>query len=275
MYRMLQVDLDDGAPLDCYSAAELAIHKGDHCVLDMRDLLEFGTVSAVKDEVEELPEPGSRLPEVLRRATLQDQAKASENDVVVNLARKTCVQKIEETKLDMCLVGIRYSFDRKKLTVFFSAEHRVDFRELVKALSGELNTRVEMRQIGPRDAAAAIGGFGPCGRRQCCSSWLSEFTPVTIRMAKTQGISLNPNSLNGMCGRLKCCLRYENSGYRKADERLPPCGVQVRSPFGEGQVVERDLLKCRVRIRLADDQIVDVDAEDVDPVRHARGRGKP
>ncbi|MBN1675408.1 MAG: stage 0 sporulation protein [Kiritimatiellae bacterium] len=279
MFRLLHVDFGDGAPVEAYSLAELAIHEGDPCVLDVGNMLEFGDVSRIGRSLDELPK-GEKLPQVLRRATLQDQAKAKENALVGRLAWKTSEEKIKALELEMCLVRVHYSFDRKKLTVSFTAEERVDFRELVKRLAEELGVRVEMRQIGPRDAAAIVGGFGPCGRIMCCCAWLKKFTPVTIRMAKDQGVPLNPNTLNGMCGRLKCCLRFEHGCYKELDRRVPACGALVDCSAGRGHVVDRNVLMQRVRVRLADSRVLDLDAEDVvvaksAPDRRPRGGRRP
>jgi len=269
MHRVLEVSLEDGTRLQCCCPEDLAIHKGDPCVLDAKELLEFGHVTNLGRRVDELP-AGKPLPKLLRRATLQDQAKASENALVGNMAWKTCREKIQELKLDMCLIRVHYSFDRKKLTVCFTAEQRVDFRQLVKVLAQDLNTRVEMRQIGPRDAAALIGGFGPCGRLLCCCTWLRKLEPVTIRMAKDQGVSLNPNTLNGMCGRLKCCLRYEHGTYKDLDRCVPRCGATVSCIEGRGHVVSRNVLLRRVKVRLDDSRALDLSVEDVQ--QENRGR---
>lgn len=267
MYKLIEIELEDRSHLDAYAAADLAIHKGDPCIADNGEWLEFGHVSTLGKTLPQLPE--GHLPQVVRRATLQDQAKATENAMAGRLACKSCSDKVKAQKLDMGNMRVRYSFDRKKLTISFTSEGRVDFRDLVKTLADELGTRVEMRQVGPRDAAAAVGGFGPCGRRQCCCAWLRAFTPVSIRMAKDQGVSLNPNTLNGMCGRLKCCLRYEHACYVEIEKTLPAPGLMVETPAGVGQVVDRIVLARRLRVRLADRRVLDFPVEDLKPLPDA------
>jgi cell fate regulator YaaT (PSP1 superfamily) len=249
---------------------DLTLHEGDQCIVEGDRCLEFGRVT---QEVQDMDSGvGNDLPRILRRATLQDQAQAKESHVRSNMAAETCRKKAETHELKMRFVSVRFSFDRSRLLVTFTADDRVDFRELVKELVGELRTRVEMRQIGVRDEAGMVGGLGPCGRRMCCCSWLEKFESVNVRMAKEQHLSLNPGAISGMCGRLKCCLRYEVDCYRELNQAVPGQGARVICADGEGQVLDRDLLRQRLKIQLDDERIVVYPASEVE-VRWTRKHG--
>ncbi|MBI2440500.1 MAG: hypothetical protein HYV35_03920 [Lentisphaerae bacterium] len=212
MPRLLHINCDDTHPWKCIAAAELAIGAGDACVVEADGVPEYGHVLALSGERESLP---GDLPRVLRRATMQDQTLAHENQLVAKATWRLCLEKINALRLNMRLVRVHYALDRSHLTVTFTADERVDFRQLVQDLAAETRARVRMRQIGSRDEAAIRGGLSPCGRVLCCAVWLKEFNNIHIRMAKSQGLSLNPAVLNGMCGRLKCCLRFEQAGYEE------------------------------------------------------------
>jgi cell fate regulator YaaT (PSP1 superfamily) len=195
------------------------------------------------------------MPVVVRRATLQDQSRARENAVYLKMAKDMCRRKVEEHKLEMQVVNVRHSFDRKVITIAYTAEQRIQFRELVKELAAEFQARIEMKQIGIRDAAGIVGGMGPCGRQLCCGSWLRNFEAVSVRMAKDQKLSLNPNTISGVCGRLKCCLRFENACYRELSKVLPREGATVSTPEGKGRVIGRNILAQKVKVRLDDEKI--------------------
>ena len=265
MYRIATVEVNVGEQVQCISPEGLAIHVGDRCVLNTGQVLEIGKIMDIADG--DQPQPDAALPQVVRCATLQDQAKARENDLMSKMAMDSCEAKAAELELAMRLVRVSFSFDRKLLTVLFSAEDRVDFRELVKTLAGEQHARIEMRQIGVRDEAAMIGGLGPCGRVQCCTSWLRKFETINVKMAKNQGLSLNPSTISGMCGRLKCCLRYENEQYREASRGIPREGSIVESSDGRGCVIDHNTMGRTVRVRLEDDRIEDYAVDDVHIVR--------
>jgi cell fate regulator YaaT (PSP1 superfamily) len=168
-------------------------------------------------------------------------------------AQRICLHRIAERRLPMKLIKTEPSYDGSKLSFFFFAEDRVDFRDLVRDLAQTLHTRIEMKQLGHRDETKLVGGLGPCGRELCCSSWLKEFSSVSVKMAKEQGLSLNPAKLAGMCGRLKCCLRYEYDTYLELGRALPGIGKSVESVKGSGVVVRQNLLKQTVIIRSAED----------------------
>jgi cell fate regulator YaaT (PSP1 superfamily) len=231
MYRTADIVLEDDAILHAVSAADLAIHPGDMCVAEYGRVPEFGRVVRLVDHAGNLPAPGLAAT-LLRRATLQDQSKARENVVVGRMAAKTVHRRIEEQNLPLHIVQIRYSFNRAVLHVSYSAEDRVDCSELIRTLGAELHTRIEMRQIGVRDAAKAVGGMGVCGRQVCCRSWMQHFEAVSVKMAKVQRLALNPATIGGVCGRLKCCLKHEFDCYRRRDGASPEEGACVKCPEG-------------------------------------------
>ena len=211
------------------------LKQGDHVLVETIRGMEFGTVVINPKMVDEedvfLP-----LKPVMRIATEEDVAKHHQNKADEAHAIETCEALITKNKLDMHLLGCEYTFDRTKLIFYFTAEGRVDFRQLVKDLAYAFRLRIELRQIGVRDAAKMIGGLGPCGRVLCCTSFLGEFATVTIKMAKNQQLSLNPSKISGVCGKLLCCLKYENETYVELMKRLPDVGNRVLTEMGEGRV---------------------------------------
>ncbi len=200
----------------------------------------------------EVPQEELVLPlkKVMRIAAEADCCKDEENRQKEAAAYAKCRQKIIEHGLDMKLVSVEYSFDRNKIIFYFTSEERVDFRELVKDLASIFKTRIELRQIGVRDEAKYKGGIGPCGRAFCCATFLEEFEPVSIRMAKGQNLSLNPTKISGVCGRLMCCLRFEASAYEDARDEMPKPGETVVTPDGEGQVKEVNYSKKTIVVKL-------------------------
>ena len=211
------------------------LKQGDHVLVETIRGMEFGTVVINPKMVDEedvfLP-----LKPVMRIATEEDVQKHYQNKADEAHAIETCEALIIKNKLDMHLLGCEYTFDRTKLIFYFTAEGRVDFRQLVKDLAYAFRLRIELRQIGVRDAAKMIGGLGPCGRVLCCTSFLGEFATVTIKMAKNQQLSLNPSKISGVCGKLLCCLKYENETYVELMKRLPDVGNRVLTEMGEGRV---------------------------------------
>jgi cell fate regulator YaaT (PSP1 superfamily) len=191
---------------------------------------------------------------IIRQATPKDIEKEKKNRQDAEEALIIGKQKIRAHNLPMKLVRAEYTFERSKMLYYFTADGRVDFRELVKDLASHFHTRIELRQIGVRDEAKAIGGIGPCGRKLCCSTFLGDFIPVSIKMAKDQGLSLNPTKISGLCGRLMCCLKYENDEYEQAKRELPDRGKEVETPDGKGKVVGLDLLQRIIKVRLYDRQ---------------------
>ena len=222
---------------------------GDHVIIDTARGPEYGTCTAGVHTISE-KDVVAPLRCVLRIATAQDEKTAAENHAREKKAYEVCLQKIAEHNLDMQLVSAECAFDGSKLLFFFTADERVDFRDLVKNLASIFHTRIELRQIGVRDKAKMVGGLGICGRPFCCASFLDDFQPVSIKMAKTQNLSLNPTKISGTCGRLMCCLKYEQDAYEDLIRTSPKAESFVDTPEGRGTVVELDLLRQRVKVRM-------------------------
>ncbi len=217
----------------------------------------------------------SPLKKVLRIATAADRKTMEENLVFEEKAFQTCEEKIAKHQLEMKLVAVEYTFDRSKILFYFSADGRVDFRDLVKDLAGVFRTRIELRQIGVRDEAKMIGGLGICGRPLCCSTFLDDFQPVSINMAKDQGLSLNPTKISGTCGRLMCCLKYENEAYQELLRTTPPNESLVDTPQGRGTIIDTSLLKgcCKVRLQNNPDTPVTFRCDECTVLRAGREKG--
>ena len=224
---------------------------GDHVIIDTARGAEFG-ICAGGNHTIPMKDVVAPLRKVIRKATAQDERINAENRAKEARAYEICVQKIGEHGLDMQLVSAEYAFDGSKILFYFTADDRVDFRELVKNLASVFHTRIELRQIGVRDKAKMVGGLGICGRPFCCASFLEDFQPVSIKMAKTQNLSLNPTKISGTCGRLMCCLKYEQEAYEDLIRTSPKADSFVDTPDGRGTVVEVDLLRQRVKVRMED-----------------------
>lgn len=226
--------------------------KGDHVVVETSRGLEYGSVSVANTgvPVSTIVPP---LRPVVRAASDADDARFAENTKKEKEAFKVCLEKIREHGLEMKLIDAEYTFDQSKLTFYFSADGRVDFRELVKDLAGVFRTRIELRQIGIRDEAKLVGGLGVCGRPFCCSTFLSDFVQVSIKMAKEQNLSLNSAKISGSCGRLMCCLRYEHDTYAEEIKKTPSVGSRVRTDDGVGVVTETAPLRGKIKVRLGDE----------------------
>ncbi len=240
-----------------FSPGSFQLEKGETVIVETSRGVEFGKVVIGTKTVEEndvvLP-----LKQVIRIATPKDKLIVQENLEAAKKAFDVCSEKIIEHKLDMKLVDVEYTFDRNKVLFYFTADGRIDFRELVKDLAAIFRTRIELRQIGVRDEAKMLGGIGPCGRVLCCSSFLGDFEPVSIKMAKDQNLSLNPAKISGLCGRLMCCLKYENDMYESAKQELPDIGKRITTSQGKGKVVGLNLLERLIQVELADgEQIVE------------------
>ena len=223
--------------------------EGQGVIVETARGAEYATVCMPCKEVpdEELVAP---LKPVLRAATERDLENMRRNEERRAPAMKTAAEKIAARGLDMKLVDCEFAFDGSKVVFYFTADGRVDFRELVKDLSSVFHMRIELRQIGVRDEAKLLGGFGPCGRECCCSVCMPDFQKVSIKMAKNQGLSLNPGKISGLCGRLMCCLAYENDYYAEACKKMPKVGSEVSTPEGTGTVVNANMLKMEVKVRI-------------------------
>ncbi len=250
MYDIVGVRFKKAGKVYYFDPAKLSIQNGDFVIVETVRGIEFGRVVIDKKQVSEndivLP-----LKKVIRVADEKDQLMMETNEEATKEAYTICVSKIEEHNLDMKLVDVEYTFDRNKIIFYFTADGRIDFRELVKDLAAIFRTRIELRQIGVRDEAKMLGGIGPCGRVLCCSSFLGDFEPVSIKMAKDQNLSLNPTKISGLCGRLMCCLKYENDEYESVKEQLPDLGETMETPLGTGRVVGLNILDRVIRVELA------------------------
>jgi len=222
---------------------------GDHVIMDTARGVEFGLCAAGNHKIN-TKDAVAPLRKILRRATAQDEKINEENRARERRAFEVCTQKIQSHGLDMQLVSAECAFDGSKILFYFTADERVDFRELVKDLAGVFHTRIELRQIGVRDKAKMVGGLGICGRPFCCASFLDDFQPVSIKMAKTQSLSLNPTKISGTCGRLMCCLKYEQDTYESLIRTSPKPESFVDTPEGRGTVVEADILRQRVKVQM-------------------------
>ena len=231
----------------------LSLSEGMNVIVETARGLEFGTVSANPGEVSEksVVKP---LKKVVRIANEEDERRHRENMARKQDSLNTCQKKIDEHGLDMKLIDVEYTFDNSKIVFYFTADGRVDFRNLVKDLAGIFKMRIELRQVGVRDEARMLGGIGTCGRGLCCHTWLGRFNPVSIKMAKNQGLSLNPTKISGICGRLMCCLKYEDETYCALKRGMPDTGERVRTPDGVGVVVSANTLREQVSVRLVENE---------------------
>ena len=247
--EVVDIQFRPGQKIYYFDPAGITCQAGDHVIIDTARGAEYGTCVGgnhtipAKDVV-------APLRPVLRIATAHDEKIAAENHAKEKLAYEVCLQKIAEHGLDMQLVSAEVAFDGSKILFFFTADERVDFRELVKNLASVFHTRIELRQIGVRDKAKMVGGLGICGRPFCCASFLDDFQPVSIKMAKTQNLSLNPTKISGTCGRLMCCLKYEQDAYEDLIRTSPKIESFVDTPDGRGTVIEVDLLRQRVKVKM-------------------------
>jgi len=253
-----------GQDIECSIPDDLAIQVENECIVEMEKVAEYGKVVKVCDgECCKEKSKSSDLAVILRRATLQDQTKEKENELRSKMARDKCAELIRKHELPMHLVKVWYSFDRNILRLLFSADERVDFRDLMKDISADLGVRVDVRQLGVRDEAAMLGGVATCGRALCCCSWLEKFESINVKMAKTQNLSLNPGAISGMCGRLKCCLKYENDTYVEEAKSMPREGRRITCDDGDGVIIDRNVLTHKVKVRFDDKRIKEYSVDDV------------
>lgn len=248
MIKVIGVRFRQAGKIYNFDPAGMDIKKGDHVIVETARGVEYGhVVEDIKDEEEEnvvMP-----LKPVIRVATEADDKKAAENEEKEKKAFKICKEKILKHELEMKLIDTEYTFDNNKILFYFTADGRIDFRELVKDLASVFKTRIELRQVGVRDETKMLGGIGICGRPLCCNSYLSEFVPVSIKMAKEQNLSLNPTKISGICGRLMCCLKNEQEAYEHLNSNLPDVGETVKTFDGfKGEVVSVNVLRQKVKI---------------------------
>ena len=271
--EVVDIQFRPGQKVYYFDPAGLTLEAGDHVIIDTARGPEYGICAAGNHEIfqKDVVPP---LRSVLRRATEADEKIVLDNRAKEKRAHEVCLQKIDEQKLDMQLVNVECAFDGSKLLFFFTADERVDFRELVKTLASIFHTRIELRQIGVRDKAKMVGGLGICGLPFCCASFLDDFQPVSIKMAKTQNLSLNPTKISGTCGRLMCCLKYEQDAYEDLLRRCPKEESFVDTPEGRGTVVEVQLLREQVKVRMEDapDTVSVFSIEDIAVLRNGKAK---
>lgn len=255
MTEVISVKFKDGGRAYYFDPCGIKANVGDSVIVETQNGTEFGTVSAPNREVEDnaIVKP---LRKTLRIANDRDLKKLSENRKKEQEAFCICEEMIAEHGLDMKLVSVEYSFDSNKIVFFFTSDGRVDFRELVKNLAARFHTRIELRQIGVRDEAKMLGGIGICGQPYCCKRFLSDFQPVSIKMAKEQGLSLNPTKISGSCGRLMCCLNYEQDAYEYLNSFTPNVGATVKTKEGLATVTDVNLITGNLLVKLIDSDTI-------------------
>ncbi len=249
MVNVIGVRFENAGKLYFFDPGTLWPTPGDFVLVETSRGVEFGEVVTQVKEIDDST-LSSPLKPVVRIASEEDVQHAKANKAAEKEAYAVCQRKIAEHKLDMKLVSVEYTFDNSKILFYFTANGRVDFRSLVKDLAGVFKTRIELRQIGVRDEAKMLGGLGPCGRPICCGTFLGDFQPVSIKMAKEQNLSLNPNKISGVCGRLMCCLKYEQDQYEAIRKKMPKVGKEVVTPDGNGVVWDLNIIKETVRVRI-------------------------
>ncbi|MGN0173018.1 MAG: stage 0 sporulation family protein [Acutalibacteraceae bacterium] len=249
MTEIIGVRFRESAKIYYFGANGKKAKLGDKVIVETARGLECADV-AMKNRMVEEEEIVQPLKNIIRIATKEDLIKQNENLKKEKKAFDICEQKIIKHGLDMKLTRVEYTFDNSKIIFFFTADGRVDFRELVKDLASEFKSRIELRQIGVRDEAKMLGGIGICGQPFCCSRFLDEFQPVSIKMAKEQGLSPNPLKISGSCGRLMCCLKYEQDTYESILKEMPPCGCHVKTPDGKGVVTDVNAMTGSVKVKL-------------------------
>jgi cell fate regulator YaaT (PSP1 superfamily) len=272
MSKVVDVRFTKYGKVGCFDTADFVLRKGDKVLVETDLGLAIGVVCSE-------PRNGSSqdavnsLPKVYRPAAEQDLEAYEQNRRMENEVHVYCYEKIKEKSLPMNLISVDRLFDGSKVMVYFTAEGRVDFRELVKDLVQRFRTRIEMRQIGVRHQAKMVGGLGNCGRQLCCTSFLSNFDPVSIKMAKQQNLSLNPAKISGMCGRLMCCLSYEYHYYESAKKGIPKVGKRVNTVHGEGKVIRQNVLRRRLTVMLESGEEKEISYDEITGAEDRQGTG--
>ena len=269
MYRIAKVEVSDRRAFSCTVNPELELIRGDNCVVEAEGAQEIGCVLRIR-QLEGSATSEKRLPVVLRIAERKDMVRSEENAAMAKTARFTIVNRFKEWNLNIRVLTVHYSFRRQRLVIGFATDQQLDVRDVAHRLHHEFRLRVEMKQMGVRDEAGMIGGIGPCGRNICCSTWLTHFRSVNVRMAKTQSLSLSPTTISGMCGRLKCCLRYEYDQYREAGHDIAREGTFVKVGEYDGVIVGRDVLRRQLTVRLkGEHRVVHVSVDEVEIIKAA------
>ena len=262
MHKIVGIRFKPAGKVYDFDCGAFVLKQGDHVIVETEKGLGFGVV-IVSPRVLEGGDGDKLLKKVYRLASEDDFQQIEKNAETERYAHTFCLKCIKQLGLKMNLFAVESTFDASRLTFFFTAEGRVDFRQLVKMLVKEFRIRIEMRQVGIRNQAKMCGGIGRCGRQLCCSSFIEKFEPVSIRMAKEQSLSLNPTKISGQCGRLMCCLTFENDTYRHLKEQYPKIGATVETPEGRGKVVRHNVMNRRLSIKLEKGGIVETELKKV------------
>ena len=264
MVKVASVHFKNAGKNYYFDPGELELKNGDNVIVETARGQEFGTLVAdiISVNESEIVQP---LKPVIRVATADDVKKHEENQAKRDRALALCQEKVDKHGLEMKLVDVEYTFDNSRLIFYFTADGRVDFRELVKDLASVFKTRIELRQIGVRDEMKLMGGIGNCGRELCCKSWMGDFTPVSIKMAKTQNLSLNPIKISGTCGRLMCCLQFENEVYSELRIGMPDLNEHIKTPDGPAVVCDVNILENKIKTRLVVEDKTDDSPEKLSP----------
>lgn len=263
MIKKVGIRFKSGGKIYDFCCGAFVLNVGDQVIVETEKGLGFGTVETPPEVIEESESSGKPLKKVFRKANEKDLNQVEYNQVLEREAHAFCQRSIKSLGLQMNLFSVESTFDASRLTFFFTADGRVDFRQLVKILVKQFRVRIEMRQVGIRNQAKMCGGMGRCGRVFCCSSFMEKFEPVSIRMAKQQGLSLNPTKISGQCGRLMCCLTFENETYRKLKQDFPKIGKVIETKSGTGKVTRHNVICNRLTVRLEDGGEAEISLDDV------------
>ncbi|MGB2601865.1 MAG: stage 0 sporulation family protein [Candidatus Omnitrophota bacterium] len=262
MHEVVKVQLRSAGETKHFITNGLKLEIGSKVIVEADRGLESGVVVSANEKIEDLSKIEQPLRKIIRKANPWDEQQLDKNTAKTKDLMGVCAKKIEEHKLPMKLVDAEYSFDRSKIIFYFTSENRVDFRNLVRDLASIFRVRIELRQIGVRDEARMLGGHGPCGRELCCMSFLKDFNPVTIKMAKVQNLPLNPSKISGLCGRLMCCLGYEYNCYKECCKGLPKAGKEIKTEQGKGKVIGVNPLKRTITVNFGDGKIKEINLDE-------------
>lgn len=270
MVEVIGVSFKRAGKIYYFDPDHIEVEKGDQVIVETSRGIELGEVVLEKKKVEK-KEIVTPLKSVIRKAKLKDMDHHEENKSLEEEAYDIALKKIKKHKLPMKLIDVEYTFDHNKVIFYFTADGRVDFRELVKDLASVFKTRIELRQIGVRDEAKMIGGLGPCGRRICCDTFLRDFDPISIQLAKDQELALNPAKISGLCGRLMCCLKYEKEYYAEITKKMPEVGERITLSNGRKmEVVDRNLIEKVVKLRDKNGDMIKFDLEEIQKIREQK-----
>lgn len=255
MGKLIQAKLGDFRPVYFYDQNNIDCVRDDYVILDVERSSEFARIVTDTENVCSGKTENAKG-KIIRKATEGDLKQIENNRMKAKEAMTTCIRKISDRKLEMRVVKAEYTFDSSKIIFYFTADGRVDFRALVKDLARVFRVRIELKQIGVRDKAKIVSGFGVCGRELCCSSYMKGFHPLSIKMAKEQGLPLNPSRISGVCGRIKCCMAYEFQVYKELSKNLPKIGEKINTPDGKGRVIDMNILKRTVSVDVGEGKII-------------------